>query len=238
MEEILASIRKIISEDASEKPAPQAATHAADSLAPTAATVTGPPAGDTDVLELTQVVTEEEPQESSPLPLEDDIGFATVHEPKSTEPAPETDHEPALEAEAEDELEPEPELEPAPELAAIEPEPHSAVSDESIFSEKSSKALDEALANLDQAIEQAPKAELPDSLSSNNEQALGAIILNALRDKIDPVVGQWLNDNRVALVKHMKPIIREWLDENFPAMLTQAVRSEVARVVKSRGAKH
>jgi len=32
-------------------------------------------------------------------------------------------------------------------------------------------------------------------------------------------------------------LIREWMDENFPALLEGAVRSEVERVVKARGAK-
>jgi cell pole-organizing protein PopZ len=33
----------------------------------------------------------------------------------------------------------------------------------------------------------------------------------------------------------MKPLIREWMDENFPALLENAVRAEVERVVRSRG---
>jgi cell pole-organizing protein PopZ len=39
------------------------------------------------------------------------------------------------------------------------------------------------------------------------------------------------------VIERMKPLIREWMDEHFPALLEGAVRAEVERVVKSRGAK-
>ena len=42
-------------------------------------------------------------------------------------------------------------------------------------------------------------------------------------------------DQRV--IEGMKPLIREWMDEHFPALLDGAVRAEVERVVKARGAK-
>jgi uncharacterized protein len=32
----------------------------------------------------------------------------------------------------------------------------------------------------------------------------------------------------------MKPLIREWMDENFPALLENAVKSEVERIVRAR----
>ncbi|HXL99890.1 MAG TPA: DUF2497 domain-containing protein [Rhizomicrobium sp.] len=87
MEEILASIRKIISEDSPEAPPDPAPAKAAD-------------AADTDILELTQEVREEpappppvvqaEAPKPAPKPA-DDVVFETVEEPKvtATPPSPE-----------------------------------------------------------------------------------------------------------------------------------------------------
>ncbi len=36
------------------------------------------------------------------------------------------------------------------------------------------------------------------------------------------------------MIDRMKPLIREWMDEHFPALLEDAVRGEVERVVKAR----
>jgi cell pole-organizing protein PopZ len=88
MEEILASIRKIISEDQTEEnPAapPGAASAVAEPVAAAAA-------GEVDVLELTEELREEEPAaapapEPEPATLEDDIAFESVEaEPKVKAP--------------------------------------------------------------------------------------------------------------------------------------------------------
>jgi cell pole-organizing protein PopZ len=92
MEEILASIRKIISEDSTEAPPP---------AAPIAEVKAAPEA---DVLELTQEVHEEPPPAPTPMPVtpvrmapkpENDIVFETIEEaPVSTEaPADPSSHE-------------------------------------------------------------------------------------------------------------------------------------------------
>ena len=90
MEEILASIRKIISEDQTEpaKPAPQPSLVV---RAVAVAAVEEPASGaEVDVLELTQEVREEEPDmpASEPEPLlENDIAFENVEaEPKAEAP--------------------------------------------------------------------------------------------------------------------------------------------------------
>ncbi len=89
MEEILASIRKIISEDSTEAPA-----------APAAAAPAPAPVHEADVLELTQEVEEPPPPPAPkpepvraaapPPPKPDDIAFETVDEPK---PAPAANHD-------------------------------------------------------------------------------------------------------------------------------------------------
>jgi cell pole-organizing protein PopZ len=86
MEEILASIRKIISEDSTESPV---------AAAPVAATPAPPAAVEADVLELTQELPEEPtppPQPvraaaSAPKP-ESDVVFQTIEEPAVAAPAP------------------------------------------------------------------------------------------------------------------------------------------------------
>jgi cell pole-organizing protein PopZ len=90
MEEILASIRKIISEDSTEAPAaPAAAAPAAPAPAPVAV------AAEPEVLELTQEIEEEpapapEPEPLRPAPVveakADDIVFETIEEAPVSEP--------------------------------------------------------------------------------------------------------------------------------------------------------
>ena len=93
MEEILASIRKIISEDSSEaQPAPAAEARPAPAPAPAPV--------EADVLELTQEIQEEAPQPApvyvpepvAPLP-ENDVVFETVEEPAVMNEAPISDHD-------------------------------------------------------------------------------------------------------------------------------------------------
>jgi uncharacterized protein len=248
MEEILASIRKIISEDSTEA---QAAPVAEAPPAPVSAA-----AAEADVLELTQEV-QDEPVTPAPEPVADnDIEFKTVDEPvqAAPEPMPEPEPEPILEPEPLPEPEPEPvaEVVPEPELVAepepeaiVEPEPEpeapapvAAAGAEDIFSDKTRKALDDAFANIDESIpEETPEAAEAVSLPSGGEQAIGAVILEAVREKVDPAIKEWLGNNSEAIVEHMKPYIRAWMDEHFPALLEGAVRGEVARVVKARGTK-
>src|ERR1700710_1225903 len=84
MEEILASIRKIISEDSTEAPA-----------APAPAAAAAPAPHEADVLELTQEIEEPtapkpEPVRAAapPAPKPDDVVFQTVEEPTPPAPAP------------------------------------------------------------------------------------------------------------------------------------------------------
>jgi hypothetical protein len=79
MEEILASIRRIISEDGEEKPAPEvpkpkaAAPAAAARPAPKLAPQPEPEEAEEDVLELTDIVPEEDEAPARRAPAEDDV---------------------------------------------------------------------------------------------------------------------------------------------------------------------
>lgn len=82
MEEILASIRKIISEDSSEAPPPPVQAAAAPARTPAPAPAASQPEPDGDVLELTQPI--EEVPEPAPMPEaepeEDDVVFQSIEE--------------------------------------------------------------------------------------------------------------------------------------------------------------
>ena len=102
MEEILASIRKIISEDQPEaaKAAPQApALRAVPADSGPAPASNAAPAGDMDVLELTEELPEATPTPSAPKPapapaLHDDIAFETIETaPRAEEPPKEPEPE-------------------------------------------------------------------------------------------------------------------------------------------------
>ena len=188
MEEILASIRKIISEDG---PAPAAA-------APEPAPAPPPPAPveEPDVLELTQVVSAPTP---APQPIPEpvnDIVFETVA------PA-------------------------APAMAASD-----------IFSDHTRKAVDDAFASIpDEEPEPAPAPRMAAPIAPVDGSSVESVFERAVRESFEPVLRAYLADNSNAVIERMKPLIREWMHEQFPPLLEGAVRAEVERVVRSRGAK-
>ncbi|HKB97063.1 MAG TPA: DUF2497 domain-containing protein [Rhizomicrobium sp.] len=193
MEEILASIRKIISEDAPETPAAEAPAPVAPPEPVHAAPVHEAPVYDTpahdDVLELTQEIEVVAPAPMRP-PVED-IVFENV--------APSTEHS-------------------------------------DIFSDQTRKAMEDTF----NAIPEEPPEPAP-VRASDFAPVDGSTVENvferAVRESFEPVLQKYLSDNSAAVIDRMKPLIREWMDEHFPALLEGAVRAEVERVVKARGAK-
>jgi cell pole-organizing protein PopZ len=182
MEEILASIRKIISEDAPEGGAPDQPANASVQ---------------DDVLELTHEV---------------EAPAATAPEPVYTPPPP-----------AEDIV-----------FETVAPQPASS----DIFSDHTRKAMEDAF---DSIPEEPAPAPAPQPRSAPIAPVDGASVENvferAVRESFEPVLQKYLSDNSGAVIERMKPLIREWMDEHFPALLEGAVRAEVERVVKARGAK-
>jgi len=207
MEEILASIRKIISEDAPEAVPPAAAPTAAAPATPSAAdeqelqaTPQVPGTHDIEVLELTQEIFE-----------------APVPEPMAMT-QPEENPDDVV-------FEPEPSTAPA------------TVTDEGIFSNQTRKAMDDAfdsIANVPQ--EPAPAHRQPAApLAPIPGATIENVFERAVRESFEPVLEKYLSDNSGAVIERMKPLIREWMDEHFPALLEGAVRTEIERVVKARG---
>jgi uncharacterized protein len=193
MEEILASIRKIISEDAPEGGAPAVEAEAPPPAAVAPQAPPPPPVPQPvhdDVLELTQEVEAPAP----PVPAED-IVFENV----APTPAPE----------------------------------HS-----DIFSDQTRKAMEDTFNAIPEEPEPvAPVRAAAPSFAPVDGSSVESVFERAVRESFDPVLQKYLSDNSAAVVDRMKPLIREWMDEHFPALLEGAVRAEVERVVKARGAK-
>jgi len=184
MEEILASIRKIISEDGPETPA---------APAPAAAPAAPAPVEEPDVLELTQVVAPPPAPAPAPVPEpQNDIVFETV----------------------------------AP-----------AADPGDIFSDHTRRAMDDAFAGIPDEEPAAAPAPRAAALAPIDGSTVEGVFERAVRESFEPVLRQYLSDNSAAVIDGMKPLIREWMDEHFPPLLEGAVRAEVERVVKARGAK-
>ncbi len=207
MEEILASIRKIISEDSTE-------------AQPAAA----PAPAEADVLELTQEVHDDASQAPVVVAPPPD-----VPEPVQPPPAPET-------VKAED-VPPENDVVfQSIEEVAVSSEAQAPTSPhEGIFSDKTRKALEDSFANIQapQTASSAPAVAAP-HVPSVDGATVQAVFEKAVRESFDPVLHQWLGANTDAVVERLKPLVREWMDEHFPALLEGAVREEVARVARAR----
>lgn len=227
MEEILASIRRIISEDDAEEGAKAKPDGAAAEAAPAAAeeeppAAPPPPAeepeaaapddgGDDDVFDLTQMVQED----GSVVDLADQDGGAAqaAEEPPAEEPVAEEPAEEATPGDDEVELrdmEEAAEEEPEPEPAAAEPAVAAAAAVESgagsqLISDQAAGAAESSLSALAKAVD-------------HNVQGIPL-----------GVSGRTLED----LVKEiMRPMIKDWLDQNLPGLVDRLVRREIERLAR------
>jgi len=207
MEEILASIRKIISEDSTEQPAAPAA--AAAPSAPAAPIV--PP--EADVLELTQEI----PPEPAPKP-------EPVHAAPTPPPAP----KPAEEIEFRT-IE---EARPAPAPAASGDDIFSDKTRKAL-----DDTFAKIPAAVESPASAPAPVYAPAALNHPPGASVEAVFERAVVAAFDPVLNQWMDHNKADLLAAVKPLIREWMDEHFPALLEGAVRTEVERVVRARGGK-
>lgn len=207
MEEILASIRKIISEDSSE-----------------------PQSKEVDVLELTQEV-REEPAPAPVAPPAPPPVVAAAPAPLVT-PAPPPAPAPQPAPVENDVVFASNEEKPVSSPARTEAPDH-----EGIFSDKARKAIDDAFADLDKDEESKSETSgaAPQSSPSVEGDSVEAVFERAVRASVQPLLNQWMDARKDDLLASVKPLIREWMDEHFPALLEGAVRDEVARVVKARG---
>jgi cell pole-organizing protein PopZ len=213
MEEILASIRKIISEDSTE---------AQPAQTPPAAPANAVPAPqDADVLELTQEIHEahEEPPPAPPPPP----APVVVAAPPPEQP------EPAAHDAADDVV-----FQPIEETPVSSPAQAPVSSSEGLFSDKTRKALNDAFTNVEPEPEIRPAPGPAATIAPVDGRTLEAVFDHAVRETFDPVLQNWLDQNKDSVVERMKPVITQWLDEHFPALLEEAVRDELARAAKAR----
>ncbi len=212
MEEILASIRKIISEDGGPEETP------AQEEAPV---VEEPPVEETPVVE-------EEILELTPADEADDVMELTEAMPEpEPAPAPEPEPEPTPEPEPAPEPEPEPEAE-EDDIAFAEPEPAPEL-------EPEVEEVVEAAPEPEPEIEEAtPEPEIEDDrlLSTDTEQATSAAF-GALASSMLTSSGS--NRTLEDLVAQMlKPMLKAWLDENLPGVVQELVKEEIERVARRR----
>lgn len=121
------------------------------------------------------------------------------------------------------------------EPAEPSPPPEAPRSADTIFSEKTRRALSDAFAKLEPEPEPRP-AYAPRVAAPVEGNSVEAVFERAVREAFEPVVNEWLASNADAIVERMKPMIREWMDERFPEILENAIRDEVARVARVRSA--
>jgi hypothetical protein len=200
MEEILASIRKIISEDSPDAAAPAAGSAPAKAEPEEA-----------EVFELTQEVREEPaPAPVAPAPV------VQAPAPVAQAPAPKPVDDVVFQT--------------------VQETPASPVSNDSIFSDKTRKAVEDTFAKIDVPPETPrEKPSAAPSFASVDGNSVEAVFERAVRDAVGPHIDQWLDGRKDELMSAMRPLIREWMDDHFPALLEGAVRDEVARAVKARG---
>ena len=219
MEEILASIRRIISEDSGSEEAGNApaaaAPEAEDEALPELSAE-----DEADILELTE-----------PLP----------EEPLMAEPAPEPEPpyvpEPATEAAVEEVVddiefapEPEPELAAAPEPApAPEPEPVVAAAPE-----PAPRPAPAVQAPAEPDIEEPAMTDQSQTpiVSGEAERAASAAFGALASSLASGGDGRTLEE----IVSDMlRPMLKEWLDANLPALVERLVAEEIERIARRRG---
>ncbi|MBV8977470.1 MAG: DUF2497 domain-containing protein [Alphaproteobacteria bacterium] len=205
MEEILASIRKIISEDSGD-------AHAASGAA----------APEGDVLELTQEV-EDEPAHA-PVAM-----AAPPPPPPMAEPAPVAAVAKSEPAKPDDDVV----FQTIEEEAPVTSEAQAVAPHEGIFSEKTRKAVEDTFANI-QSPRASATAQSDQAMPAMDGATVQSVFEKAVRESFDPVLQNWLSANSDALVDKLKPLVRSWMDEHFPALLEGAVRAEVERVARAR----
>lgn len=210
MEEILASIRRIISEDGGGKEEQEEVAQAAP-----------PPAAEEPQPEIDEELAE---------PAED-IGFEEeldevleLTEPLPEEPAAaEPDFELAVDIEAEADDAPEP-----VENAALEPDFMEPEEDEDIAFGEPVMSAQPTPASAYKPAPAAPSAGLLSGDAANAASAaFGALANNLLTSSGEG--GRTLEDLVADL---LRPMLKDWLDHNLPPLVEQLVREEIERVAR------
>lgn len=207
MEEILASIRKIISEEA-EAPTAEIKGQAEKPASPPAPEPE-PQAEPEDVLQLTRMVNEDGTV----------VNLADEARARRPEPEPEPEAMPAPPSQpmmAAPEPEPEPEPEPVP-PPAPEPEPEPDLELQAVEPQAAGGSVND---KPDEPLVSKETAEL-------STAALSALA-QAVANQNVGFTGRTLED----LTKEiLRPLIKEWLNANLPGLIERLVRAEIEKMV-------
>lgn len=233
MEDILASIRKIISDDDEPEDRSGSSSYADDDEDVSGAYSAGEDDDDDDVLELSDPLPDDEPQSAAA---------------SSAEPAAEDGEADAgdllIVEDMEEEAMSEASAVPANTAVEAEPEPEADTNSDDdddefglVFEDAPEEAEDESIQEADEpgtVVAPQPAEMLQSGLLSPEAAALSAGALAALRNG-DPVTGAMgigSNGNTVeALVADLlKPMLKQWLDIYLPSMVENLVREEIQRI--------
>lgn len=230
MEEILASIRRIIADEDTTpkgKVAPEPSedeTISEEDLDKLFASAdkTDEPGEDEDVLDLTEDLAEDAGESDEP-PMVD--GLVEAPDVAFAEDAP----EPELDAAPDDfEPEPAPEPEPEPVLAAPAPKP---VKREPVFVAPPPPAPEPAprpAPVLAAAPSPEPAVEPRPLLSQSTE----GLVANAFNDLALTVLNRNARTLEDLVQEMLRPMLKGWLDQNLPTMVERMVRAEIERVTR------
>jgi cell pole-organizing protein PopZ len=235
MEEILASIRRIIADD-DAKPAAKAAE-------PTPAAKTPPPAAAAPAAKAPPPAAKAAPP--PPAAAEEEAGMnqddidamlagldaAPAAAPAAKAPEPEPEPEPEAGPDIFDLTEsmtvvepvPTPPPPPAPSFRKIDSQP------DVVFEEPAPRPVEPPRADFAPAADYAPSNDRP--LLSQNTSAMVDSAFNTLAQTVLIQNARTLED----LVKEMlRPMLKHWLDDNLPGMVERLVRAEIERVSRGR----
>ena len=202
MEEILASIRKIISEDqpaegakpATARPAPAKAAPIVEA-APARAAPAPAAAADLDVLDLTDEIPDEEPP---PVRMAPRVAPQPV-----PAPAPAIENDVIFQN-----------IEPAA------PRIKEHAMDDDFISDSTRSAMGRAFQNMNGA--QAPAVTLKGG-------SIEAIFSEAVQQAFRPALKEWVDDHSNDIMDQLRPLIRAWMDEHLPPLIEAAVIKEISR---------
>jgi len=233
MEEILASIRRIIADDEA-KPAEKTAGLAASagSASPGAAPPAAKPAAMTDIPPSSIAAAQSAPARAPAPPAatnsQDDIDAmlagldATTSEAEVRPPLPDGD---VFELTDEMAL---PDPQPAP-FRTVEPE------DDLEFNETAAISAPPRAQHRQPAFEPPPLYESP---AAPPQQMLSRATVSAVESAFNTLANTVLSNNARTLedlVKEMlRPMLKSWLDDNLPGLVERIVKAEIERVSRGR----
>ena len=214
MEEILASIRKIIADEeatpkgaAAKAPAPEE-TISEDDLDKLFSSAGDEDEDDDDVLELTEEAAPDDPPLVEGFGEATDVTFEEISEVEEPEIEPEPEPEPVPPP-------PPPRPKPAPAMAAAPPPPPPPPLPEPV------------------RVPPPPPVELAE-VAPLISQATEGVVSSAFSDLALTVLNRNARTLEDLVQEMLRPMLKAWLDQNLPGMVERLVRAEIERVTRGR----